>query len=719
MSDGLDDTRIATGVRNLDAICGGGLLAGSVTVLAGPPGAGKTILTQQIVHHNATPDRRALYFNTLSEPSAKTLRYLRPFSFFDPKKLADGSVQYIDVGTSLRNDGVDAAAALVMEHVAEHAPSMVVIDSFKVFSDLAASSDELRELSYELVVQLMAWDVTALLLGEFGEPELSTNPLFSIADGLIMLSQDEESGEHQRFLRLIKMRGTGHRRDPHPFAITDDGIDLFAPRVTMGREAGEEHADEGDGEPARLRTGIDKLDELIHDGIPLGSSLLLSGVAGTGKTVMSLEFLYRGALVGEKGILFSFEETEERLRSAARGLGWDFDAQLASGMIEIVFIPQPEIELEAHLAMMQRRVEAFGARRVVIDSLSVFMHKITDSRIARDKTFQVASIVQNARAVGLFTTDVPYGADQISRFGVEETVIDGVILLTATTEGLERHRYVEVYKLRNTHHAKGRHSMAIGRGGVRVFPRYYSRDDALEPVALLTDQRLRSGVEGLDELLGGGLLARSVTLVSGSAGIGKTTLASHFLVGGGDEEPALFVAFEEGPGQIVASARGLGLPLGEARERGHVDILYLSRESVRPSELLSVLEDRVKAGGARRVVLDGLSHLTTEGLSEDALRLLVHNLVNRLKALDVTTLMTFESPAMYSTDRITDRRFSPVADNLIVLRYAKLPGQIRPTLTVVKTRGSAHDYGTYTYTIDAEAGIRLGPRLGRSDAPGT
>lgn len=719
MRDSPDPTRIATGVRNLDAISGGGLIAGSVSVLAGPPGAGKTILTQQIVHHHASPDRRVLYFNTLSEPSAKTLRYLRPFSFFAPDKLADGSVRYIDIGTRLRNDGIEAASALIMEHVTEHAPAMIVIDSFKVFSDLAASSEVLRKLTFELVVQLMAWDVTALLLGEFGEPELSTSPLFSIADGLIMLSQGEQSGEYQRFLKLSKLRGTGHRRDPHPFAITEDGISLFAPRVMMVRESSGEHAAEGTGEPERLRTGIDKLDELIHDGIPLGSSVLLSGVAGTGKTVMSLEFLYHGAQADEKGIIFSFEETEERLRSAARGLGWDLDAEVDRGMIEIVFIPQPDVELEAHLAMMQERVEALGARRVVIDSLSVFMNKVTDVRIARDKTFQAASIVQNARAVGLFTTDVPYGANRISRFGVEETVIDGVILLSSTMEGLERHRYVEIYKLRNTSHAKGRHSMAIGRGGVRVYPRYHSTGDEAEPVALSTDQRLSSGVEGLDELLGGGLLARSVTLVSGSAGVGKTTLASHFVVGGGAEEPALFVAFEEGPRQIMASARGVGLPLADAHAAGHVDILYLSRESVRPSQLLSVLEDRVRANGARRVVLDGLSHLTTEGLSEDALRVLVHTLVNRLKAMDVTTLMTFESAAMYSTDQITDRRFSPVSDNLIALRYAKLPGEICPTLTVIKTRGSMHDYGTYTYRIDSAGGIRLGPRLGAHPGPST
>src|SRR6185436_18650333 len=146
--------------------------------------------------------------------------------------------------------------------------------------------------------------------------------------------------------------------------------------------------------------------------------------------------------------------------------------EIERGMVEIVFIPQPDIMVEGHLLMIQQRVEAMQARRVAIDSVSVFLHKVTDPRISREKIFQLASIIQNIQAVGLFATDIPYGANQLSWFGVEETVVDGVILLTSTEEGFERQRYLEVYKLRNTAHLKGRHNMVIGKGGVSVFPRY-------------------------------------------------------------------------------------------------------------------------------------------------------------------------------------------------------------------------------------------------------
>jgi circadian clock protein KaiC len=195
-------------------------------------------------------------------------------------------------------------------------------------------------------------------------------------------------------------------------------------------------------------------------------------VAGTGKTLLLLEFVYRGALAGEKGIIFSFEETEERLRANARGVGWDLDEQIKLGMVEIVFIPQPNIMIEQHLLMVRDRIEALGARRVAVDSVSVFLHKIKDAQSCREKTFQLASIIQNSQAVGFFATDVPYGSSQISRFGVEETVVDGVMLLSSTEEGFDRHRYLEVYKLRNTAHLTGRHKLHIGPGGVAVFPRH-------------------------------------------------------------------------------------------------------------------------------------------------------------------------------------------------------------------------------------------------------
>jgi circadian clock protein KaiC len=456
--------RIETGVRNLDGLLHGGLPKGSVSVFGGSPGAGKTILAQQICFHYARAKQRVLWFSTLSEPTAKTLLYLSQFSFFDHAKVERGDVQFVDLGVILRAKGLDECSKLIMEHVKKLKPAIVAIDSFKVFDDLAKSREEQRKFSYELAVQLMAWEATTMLLGEYGRNDMVTNPMFSIVDGLLLLTQREQSGEQQRFLQVVKMRGTDHSRDEHPFVIRSAGIEVFTPDVTIQRNA------RADVPGSRLETGIVTVDALLGEGIPRGSSLLVAGAAGTGKTAMLLEFLYRGARAGEKGILFSFEETEERLGATARGLGWDLDAEIKRGMVAIVFIPQPNILVEGDMLMMKERIEAMGAKRVAIDSVSVFLYKVAESSRVRTKIFQLATIVQNVGAVGLFATDIPYGANQLSRYGVEETVVDGAILLSATEQGLERKRYLEVYKLRNTAHATGRHEMAIGPGGITVTP---------------------------------------------------------------------------------------------------------------------------------------------------------------------------------------------------------------------------------------------------------
>lgn len=696
--------RVPTGVPHLDALLAGGLPRGSVSVISGPPGSGKTILAQQIAFANASPTERVLSFNTLSEPTAKTLRYLKPFRFFRADEL-EASVQFVDLGTILRKDGLDEAAALMTTHLKMVKPSLVIIDSFKVFDDLAASAEQQRKFGYEMAVNLMAWEATALLLGEYGARDFETNPLFSIVDGLFLMSQRELHGENQRFFRAWKLRGTNHSRDEVPFRIQADGVALYDDRVASSSSTPRSSV------PAeRCKFGVVKVDELLGDGIPRGSTVLLSGMAGTGKTVLSLEFLYRGAVAGERGIFFSFEETPERLIATARGLGWDLAPHLASGHLQLVFVPQPDISIEADVAMMRERIEASGAVRVVVDSVSVFLHKITDAQASREKVFHICSLMQTYGVVALLAADIPSGSEQISRFGVEETVVDGVILLSAVAEGMERERYIEVYKMRNTPHVLGRHNMVIGQGGVAVYPRFAAYDVATSPAPLDT-VRLGSGVPGLDEQLGGGLLRRSVTLLSGSAGAGKTTAAIQFVLEGARVgERSLYVTLEEGAEQLCVSAAALGLPLREAVEAGHVEILHLSREQVRGVQFLSVLSDRLRSLDASRVVLDALTQLVSSALGTDELRHLIYRLMLKFKNMGVTTLLTLESNELVTRDGDTQRNLSPIADNLVLLRYAIERSELVPTLTVIKTRGSSHGRGSCHVRVGA-GGLRLDPPL--------
>ncbi len=685
---------VATGVRSLDDLLGGGLPGGSITVLAGPPGSGKTILSQQIGFFNAARGARVLYFNTLSEPTAKTLRYLKEFSYFDPATL-DVTVRFVDLGGIARAKGLSPALSLLVEQVRSFRPAIVVIDSFKVFDDLARSPEELRTFGYALSVHLMAWETTALLLGEYSAAEVETNALFSIVDGMITLTQRDLWGERQRCLHIVKMRGAAHRTDEHAFAISSAGIEVFSPETAIRRRP------YAAGQPIeRCATYIPGLDALLGSGVPAGSTILVGGAAGTGKTALLVEFLYRGALAGKKGILFSFEEAPERLRAFAREFGWDLDAQIAAGRVQIVFVPQPEISVERDLFMIHDRVQAMGAQRIAIDSVSVFLHKLRDPEISRERMFQLGSVVHNARAVGLFATDIPYGANQISRLGVEETVVDGIVLLTSVEEQLQRQRYVEVYKLRNTAHLGGRHALRIGPRGVEIFPRYAGDARAHEPpTAVVLARRLPTGVPGLDALLGGGLLERSATLVSGGAGAGKTTIAMQFaLAGVARKEPGLYVTLEEGPAQLAANARALGLPLARAVERGALEVLYLAGDRIRPPELFALLTERIRRRKVRRVVIDAVSDLPVGPGMHETLRPLVARLVQQFKSLGATVLLTLEARGG-APDELPAGGLSPVADNLLVLRYATRDGALESALTIVKTRGSSSSRATHPIRI--------------------
>jgi circadian clock protein KaiC len=286
------------------------------------------------------------------------------------------------------------------------------------------------------------------------------------------------------------------------------------------------------------------------------------------------------------------------------------------------------------------------------------------------------------------------------------------LLLSLIEEGLERQWYIEIYKLRNTAHLKGRHTMAIGSGGLTIFPRYNAEGEApASPPPVKIGRRVSSGVVGLDQLLGGGLLERSVTLVSGSTGIGKSTLGLQFVAEGVKRrEPGLFVSLEEGPAQILATAESLGFALSKAVKAGLVEFIYLSREHTPASQFLAILADKIAEKKIKRVV-DSVGHIVPEGHIEEELQRLLFALVARFKALGATTVLTLESKAMHSTDAIADHGLSPVADNIIMLRYMRGPGEIRPSLAVIKTRGSAHDFGTHHYTL-AKGGIRIGERVG-------
>ena len=257
----------------------------------GEPGTGKTLFAEQLVFHNAGDDRPILYLTTLSEPLAKVVKYLQQFAFFDPARLGT-SVIYDEVGTDLARDGIDALVPKVREQIKAHGPKIIVIDSFKALHDIAPSLAEMRRVTHDLAGLLTAYDTTAFLVGEYGESQVATLPEFVIADGIVELLRHSSGLRDERFFRVRKLRGSDYRQGLHALELPIPACSVYrrlvAPRQPPLYPLLEE----------RISTGVKGLDAMISGGVWRGSTTLLGGPTGSGKTTMGTPFLREGLARG-------------------------------------------------------------------------------------------------------------------------------------------------------------------------------------------------------------------------------------------------------------------------------------------------------------------------------------------------------------------------------------------------------------------------------------
>jgi circadian clock protein KaiC len=194
----------------------------SVTVIAGEPGAGKTVFTLQMLFHMARQGYKSLYFTTLSEPALKLIRYMQLFSFFD-LPLLDDRCHFLDLGSTLRTEGVEPGLAVIREVVEREEPTLVAIDSFKAIHDLLGASTQARSFVYDLAVHMAAWGATTFLVGEYTLEEARSYPEFTIADGIIHLTSRRQELTTVREIEVYKLRGANSIPGRHFFDIGSEG----------------------------------------------------------------------------------------------------------------------------------------------------------------------------------------------------------------------------------------------------------------------------------------------------------------------------------------------------------------------------------------------------------------------------------------------------------------------------------------------------------------
>jgi circadian clock protein KaiC len=466
-NDAVTLERLGTGSAALDAILGGGIPAGSVTVVAGEPGSGKTVFTLQTFFHHARQGKKCLYFTTLSEPALKVIRYMQLVSFFDAR-LIEERVVFADLGSTLRSSGVEQALVQMIQRVESEEPDFVAIDSFKAIHDLLPSAPQRRAFVYDLSVGMAAWGATTLLVGEYTPEDIGVAPEFAIADGIVRLTTERQELTTARQLEVLKLRGADYVTGRHFFEMGADGL-TFYPRVRAPEMTGEPPVDLTD----RVGTGVAGLDALLLGGLPRTSATMVEGGTGTGKTLIGLHFLLEGARRGEPGILFTLEETPAQIRAVANNFGWKLAPLEAQGRLVISYTSPVELFTDRFLDVARRQIERVGARHAVLDSLTSMSLGVPSQRRFRELVYALTKHFRAAGVTPLMTMEVAelLGTAQLTGHGVSSTA-DNLILLRYVEVNGRLERAVSVLKARGTGHTTELRRFRIDAHGAHVGERF-------------------------------------------------------------------------------------------------------------------------------------------------------------------------------------------------------------------------------------------------------
>lgn len=456
--------RLATGVPGLDLALGGGLEAGSTTVLAGPSGTGKTILAQQICFNNATAERRAVYYTTISEPHAKLVRHLEPFGFFRAEMLGP-MVEFLHLGELIRSDAsgrLEPVFTEVLRKALDEQPALVVIDGAKTLRDFTSGRD-LRLAFYDLISRLAHTNVALLLIGEYTPADVEFGIESSLADNIVQLAFEAREPIDRRWLRVTKARGERHLSGRHTVRIGAGGLEIFPRTETLGF---------GTATPVtgRIRSGIPGLDELMGGGIGRGEGTAVLGPSGVGKTIFGLQFVAEGLAAGERCVFVTFPDTPEQPMGVAAGFGWEHQAALADGRLTVPWVPPDELDLDVVTGCIRGEFAKGAVGRVVIDGLAEMVTAAREP--ARFPAFvrSLAGVIRSAGATLLVTSGTAMLGPSTEQMGGLVTVFHNVILLRYIELASATGRALNVVKMRNSGHSDRLHRLRIGEHGLVVGP---------------------------------------------------------------------------------------------------------------------------------------------------------------------------------------------------------------------------------------------------------
>ena len=465
--------RAATGIRGLDEITGGGLPRGAATLVCGPAGSGKTVFGIEFLMHGAEMGESGVYVS-FEENKEKIERNIRSLGH-DPDRFAAEKKLYIDhidsrpQGDAEIGDFELTGLFIRLERaIATVKAKRVVIDGAEaLFSTFQNEHIVRRELNH-LFRWLDGKGVTCVLTAEQGEGRMTRHGIEEyLADCVIYLDHRISDQLSTRRLRVIKYRGAPHSTDEFPFLIDEDGICVL-PLTSLGLN--HEASDE------RVSTGIQSLDEMFGGkGFFRGSSILVSGTAGTGKSSIAATFVNAACARGERALYFAFEESKDQICRNMQSIGLDLDKWVRKGRLCFETFRPTVYGLESHLANIEKITAKYGPRVVIIDPITNFTTLGSASEV-KNMLMRLIDFLKTYQITALFTSLTEGGAPvEQSSVGVS-SLIDTWLLVRDIEMAGERNRGLYVLKSRGMAHSNQIREFVITDRGLDLVPVYVGTD---------------------------------------------------------------------------------------------------------------------------------------------------------------------------------------------------------------------------------------------------
>ena len=467
-----------------------------------------------------------------------------------------------------------------------------------------------------------------------------------------------------------------------------------------------------------IKTGIAGLDEILSGGIPRGNVILVEGAIGCGKTILGVEFVYRGVtLFDEPGIIVVFEVSPDKLMRDALLLGWDLRKAEQQGRLKIVFTTRDVLrqELQQADSVLLEEAASIGARRIFIDGAARMVggHDTPESRSGfhvlteglQRENLTAALAVEVSSFDGNAPTSLP-----------EESIADTVIRLKMEDNLRATSRSIEIVKSRGQDFQMGQHSFRIIDGrGIQVYRRVQAPRKAKRDQAATMDHttRLSTGVPGLDEMTNGGYLLGSTTVVAGISGVGKSVMGLQFIAEGARRgERSMMLSLDEQVDQIMRNASSIGIDLQGPMDTGLLRVEYEPPQEIEVDVHFHHIEELVREFKPKRVVIDSLStYGTSLGPGGRIFRDFFHALVALMKEHHIVAVYNHENPEMLGmTSMMGNFAMSSLVDNIILMNWVELGDCFRLGMTIAKMRGNPVNRVTRECDVFNGQGMQVLPR---------